>query len=73
MHYKDCTLYRIAHGDDGDVEEFTVTVAYELHPPDSDVGIIEPWPEIHSVYDDKTRIRITDEEFDALVEQLSNR
>lgn len=70
MRYKDCTLYRIAHGDDGDVEEFTVTVAYELHPPEPDVGIMDSWPEIHSVYDGKTRVRTTPEEFDALVEQL---
>lgn len=72
MQYKNCTLYRIAHGDDGNVEEFTVTVAYELHPPEPDVGIMEPWPEIHFVHDGKTRYRYDDEEFDSLIEQLSD-
>lgn len=75
MHYKDCTLDRIAYGDDGDVEEFTVTVAYELHPPEPDVGIMEPWPEIHRVYGygGKARVFITGEDYDSLIEQLSDR
>jgi len=75
MRYKDCTLYRIAHGDDGDTEEFTVTVGYELHPPEPDIGIMDAWPEICAVYvspDTDTRYRVTPEEFDELVEQLRN-
>jgi hypothetical protein len=78
MRYKDCTLYRIASGDDDDIEEFTVTVGYELHPPEPDIGIMDSWPEICAVYvspntdTTKEQYRITPEEFDELVDQLRN-
>jgi hypothetical protein len=70
IQHKDCILYRIAPGDDGDTEEFTVSVEYEMHPPEPDVGIMSAWPEVHGVYCGKLQYYLTGEQYDDIVEQL---